>query len=86
MKFEIGTPCYAKKYSQNAEEEKWVPEVIEKVFGSRSFIVKIISNGKVWRRHLEQLRPRYTADSPREENTSGSDAVAITMLHRKFQS
>ena len=53
-----------------------MPGVIEKVFGSRSFNVKIVSNGEVRRRHLEQLRPRYAADSPQEENTSDSDALS----------
>ena len=52
MELKTGTPCYARKYSQNTEEEKWVPGVIVKFFGSRSFNVKVISNDKVWRRHL----------------------------------
>ena len=82
MEFKIGTPCYARKYSQNTEEEKWVPEVFVKVYGSRSFNVKIISNGKVWRRHLEQLRPRYTADSSQEENTSDSDELLSDLTNK----
>ena len=28
MEFKIGTLCYARKYSQNTEEEKWVPGVL----------------------------------------------------------
>ena len=70
------------KYSQNTEEEKWVPGVIVKIYGSRSFNVKILSNGKVWRRHLEQLRPRYTADSPQEENTSHSDELSSDLTNK----
>ena len=82
MEFKIGTPCYARKYFQNTEEEKWMPRVIAKVFGSLSFNVKIISNGKVWRRHLEQLRPSYTADSPQEENISDSDELSSELTNK----
>ena len=53
-----------------------------KAFGSRSFNVKIISNGKVWRRHLEQLRPRYTAGSLQEENTSNSDELSSELTNK----
>ena len=82
MEFKIGTPCYARKYSQSTEEEKWVPGVIVKVYGSRSFNVKITSNGKVWRRHFEQLRPCYTADSPQKENTSDSDELLSDLTNK----
>ena len=82
MEFKIGTPCYARKYFQNTEEEKWVPGVIVKFYGSCSFNVKIISNGKVWRRHLEQLRSHYTADSSQEENTSDSDELLSNLTNK----
>ena len=59
-----------------------MPGVIVKVFKSRSFNVNIISNNKVWRRHLEQLRPRYTADSPQEENTSDTDALSRDLTNK----
>ena len=82
MEFKIGSPCYSRKYSQNTEEEKWVPGVMVKVFGSRSFTVKILSNGQVWRRHLKQLRSRCTADSPQEENISDSDALSRDLTNK----
>ena len=59
-----------------------MPGVIVKVFEGRSFNVKIILNGKVWRRHLEQLRPRYTADSPQEGNTSDSEALLRNLINK----
>ena len=40
MEFKIGIPCYAKKYSQNTKEEKWVPGVIIKVFRSAVLMSK----------------------------------------------
>ena len=52
------------------------------VFGSRSFNVEIISNGKVWRRNLEQLQPRYTADSLQEENDSDSDELSSDLANK----
>ena len=82
MELKIGTPHYDRKYSQNTEEEKWVPGVIA-VFGNRSFNVKIVSNGEVWRRLLEQLRPRHTTDSPSEENTSGSEAFSRDLTDKQ---
>ena len=81
MEFKIGPPFYARKYSQNIEE-KWVPGLIVEVFGSRSFNVKIVLTGKVWSRHLEQLRPRYTAELAHEENTSDSDALSRYLTNK----
>ena len=39
---------------------RWVPAIVKKSVGQRCFNVKI-SHGPVWRRHWEQLRPRYTS-------------------------
>ena len=36
-----------------------VPAVVTKVFGSRSFNVRVFPKGVIWQRHLEQLRPRH---------------------------
>ena len=58
--FKIGSPCYALYCGPRREKEpRWVPAVVTKVFGSRSFNVRVFPKGVTWRRHLEQLRPRH---------------------------
>ncbi|KAL5477849.1 hypothetical protein EMCRGX_G024698 [Ephydatia muelleri] len=58
--YNIGTPCYALYCGPRQEKDpKWVPAVVTKVFGSRSVNVRVIPRGGTWRRHIEQLRPRY---------------------------
>lgn len=61
--FEVGNPCYALYCGPRRNKEpRWVPAVVTKVFGTRSFNVKVFPRGPVWRRHMEQLRPRYGTD------------------------
>jgi hypothetical protein len=57
--FQPGSPCYALYCGPRATEDpKWIPGVIVKVRGTRNFEVKILPHGPIWRRHLEQLKPR----------------------------
>ena len=59
--FKVGTPCYASYFGPRRDRDpKWVPAVVTKVFGSHSVQVRVFPKGVTWRRHLEQLRPRYT--------------------------
>ena len=36
-----------------------MPTVVTKRFGTRSVNVRVVPRGGTWRRHIEQLRPRY---------------------------
>ena len=36
-----------------------LPAVVTRVCGTRSIYVRVVPNGPIWRRHYEQLRPRY---------------------------
>ena len=36
-----------------------MPAVVTKRFGTRSVSVRVVPRGGTWRRHIEQLRPRY---------------------------
>ena len=38
---------------------RWVPATITRVHGTRTFTVKVHPRGPLWKRHLEQLQPRY---------------------------
>ena len=76
--FKIGSPCYALYCGPRREKEpRWVPAVVTKVFGSRSFNVHVFPKGVTWRRHLEQLRPRHgnqEDDDPRDTSTHDSNS------------
>lgn len=71
--YSVGTPCYALYYGPRHERDpRWVPAVVTKVFGSRTVNVRVVPRGVTWRRHMEQLRPRYGVD---EDAEPGETAV-----------
>ena len=70
--YKAGDPVYALYYGQRRDKQpRWVPAVIQKSQGARCFNVKVLPRGPVWRRHWEQLQPRYASD----EDTEPGDAV-----------
>ena len=80
--YNIGTPCYALYCGPRQEKDpKWVPAVVTKVFGSRSVNVRVIPRGGTWRRHIEQLRPRYGVEEdadPGEVPTQEGQEMPMT--------
>ena len=75
--YKAGDPVYALYYGPHRDKHpRWVPAVVKKSMGTRCFNVKVIPHGPVWRRHWEQLRPRYTSD---EDNEPG-DSVDMSNL------
>ena len=84
--FKIGSPCYALYCGPRREKEpRWVPAVVTKVFGSRSFNVRVFPKGVTWRRHLEQLRPRHgiqedddPGDTPTCDSNSSNSSLKET--------
>ena len=59
-KYQVGTHCYAKYCGPRRNRQaRWVPATVVKVHGPRSVHVKVHPRGPIWRRHVEQLRPRY---------------------------
>ena len=80
--YNIGTPCYALYCGPRQEKDpKWVPAVVTKVFGSRSVNVRVIPRGGTWRRHIEQLRPRYGVEEdadPGEVPTQEGQEMLMT--------
>ena len=58
--YDVGTPCYALYCApRQTSTPRWVPATITRVHGTRTFTVKVHPRGPLWKRHLEQLRPRY---------------------------
>ena len=61
--YQVGAPCYALYCGpRRTSAPSWVPATVIKVHGSRSVNVKVHPRGSIWRRHSEQLRPRYGVD------------------------
>ena len=46
---------------------RWEPATIARVIGARCVTVRVVTGGQIWRRHVDQLRPRHG-------NTSTKDA------------
>ena len=70
--YKLGDPVYALYHGPHRDRQpRWVPAVIKKSRGTRCFNVKVIPHGPVWRRHWDQLRPRYASD---EDNEPGDVA------------
>ena len=74
-KYQVGDTVYALYYGPRRDKQpRWVPAVVKKQLGSRSFNVKVVPRGPVWRRHLEQLQPRFTTE---EDNDPGEPDVEL---------
>lgn len=65
--YKVGDSVYAVYFGPHRDKHpRWVPAVVTKSMGTRCFNVKVIPHGPVWRRHWEQLRPRYASDEDKE--------------------
>ena len=74
--YTVGTPCYALYCGPRRDKDpRWVPATVTKIHGSRSVNVQVHPRGAIWRRHLEQLRPRYGTE---HDNDPGEDFVDIS--------
>uniref|UniRef100_A0A5S6R4H4 RNA-directed DNA polymerase n=1 Tax=Trichuris muris TaxID=70415 RepID=A0A5S6R4H4_TRIMR len=78
--YTLGAPCYALYYGPKRDKEpRWVPAVVTKVFGTRSVQVRVVPRGPSWKRHVEQLLPRYgqeeDAEPPPESAYSNHDTL-----------
>ena len=61
--YSLGDPCYALYFGPRRDRDpRWVPAIVTKVHGTRSVNLRVIPRGPTWRRHLDQLRPRYGSD------------------------
>eukprot|EP00795_Rhopilema_esculentum_P005001 gene5001-biopygen83 len=74
--YKVGTPCYALYCGPRRDKDpRWVPAVITKVQGARTVSVRVYPKGPIWRRHVEQLRPRYFSVEDAEPGDTPSIAV-----------
>ena len=61
--YNVGAPCYAQYFGAKRDKDpRWVPAVVTKVHGTRSVNVRVVPKGPIWRRHIDQLKPRYGSE------------------------
>lgn len=68
-KFQEGDGVYAEDFSSTTE--KWVPGIVQKVTGPLSYHIQL-SDGRVIRRHVDNVRSRSTEDDVTESNAEQS--------------
>ena len=89
--YRIGDPVYALYFGPRRDKDpRWVPAIVTKRKGTRTFNVKVLPRGPTWRRHLEQLQRRHVSDDDPEpgeyvESRPAVDSVANTTTTEQKQ-
>ena len=66
-KYKVSDHVYALYYGPRRDKHpRWVTAVVKKALGTRCFNVKVTPHGPIWRRHWEQLQPRYSSTEDSE--------------------
>ena len=75
--FKAGDPCYALYFGpKQTKDLRWVSAVVVKQTGTRPIPVRTVPQGSIWRRQIDQLRPRYPSiedDEPGLDYTFDTD-------------
>ena len=79
--FNVGDAVYALYFGPRRDKDaRWVPAIITKRKGTRTFNVRVLPKGPTWRRHLEQLQPRHASpedgepgDQPQPETPDATE-------------
>ncbi|XP_033103979.1 uncharacterized protein K02A2.6-like [Anneissia japonica] len=80
--YKIGDTCYALYCGPRRDKNpRLVPAVVTKRLGPRSVNVKVVPKGPVWRRHIEQLQPRYET---KEDADPGVDYQHDSLLDNNY--
>ena len=60
QQYKVGMTCYALYCEPKRDKDpRWVPAIVIKVYGPRCVAVRVYPKSPIWRRHVDQLRPRY---------------------------
>ena len=63
----LGAPCYALYHGPRRNRQpRWVPAIVTKIYGTRSLNVKVVPKAPTERRHVEQLRPRFSTEKDKD--------------------
>ena len=80
--YKAGDAVYALYHGPRRDRQpRWVPAVVKKALGTRCFNVKVVPHGPVWRRHWEQLQPRYTTDEDKEPGDAVDSVPDVLFDH-----
>ena len=60
---------------------RWVPAIVSKRLGTRHLLVKVLPQGPVWKRHIEQVRPRCGADQETDPGETASSSSSAPLLN-----
>ena len=72
QQYKIGMSFYALYCGPKRDKDpRWVPAIVIKVYGPRCVAFRVYPKGPIWRRHVDQLRPRYGSV---EDNEPGDTA------------
>ena len=76
--YKAGDPVYALYHGPRRDKHaRWVPAIVKKPLSTRCFNVKVVPHGPVWRRHWDELQPRYVTD---EDNEPGDVVDNVSEL------
>ena len=79
-RYSVGTPSYALYCGpRHTNSPRWVPATVTKVHGTRSFTVKVHPRGPLWKRHWEQLLPRYGISEDADPGFNYGDQTTPTI-------
>ena len=85
--YEVGDPCYALYYGpRHSHQPRWVPAIVTKRHGTRSVNIQVLPQGPAWRRHVDQLRPRYTTEDDTFPGDDPNDDQASALPHHEPKS
>ena len=63
----LGAPCYVLYHGPRRNRQpRWVPAIVTKIYGTRSLNVKVVPKAPTERRHVEQLRPRFSTEEDKD--------------------
>ena len=80
--YKVGRPVYVSHYGRKIDKTpRWVPEIVSKRLGTRHLLVKVLPQGPVWKRHIEQVRPRYGADQDTNPGETASSSSSAPLLN-----
>ena len=72
QQYKVGMSCYALYCGPKRDKDpSWVPAIVIKVCGPRCVAVRVYPKGPIWRRHVDQHRPR---NGSVEDNEPGDTA------------
>ena len=79
-RFAVGSPCYVKYFGPHKDRQpRWVPAIINQILGPRLFMVKSLMQGYSWKRHIDQIRPRFGVEQDSDPGEPVAEQPSTTL-------